>query len=451
MKNYYYSFCFIPLIITSQIAYAQTEATNNYAYGATIEYVDEQSMFNRVNLNEMVYSQTVSPTLDDVRVFNSKGQPVPFALTTTKNEYYNRQQTKLAVFPLESKTTNSSKNNNYQVIIDGNNINLNIKQNNQNNHIQSYLLDIPNKADISYNDLNFKLNFAEQNNWQVTATLSYSHDLKSWQTAVRNVSLMNLVNNNNQALTINDIPVSTYQYKRSPYWLLTLQSSSPFPALQDAELIAQGASSEYQTNPVAVNDIAYDDKVAVYTLSAPQPLESLSIKLNDRNALLPVDIHYKKHKSDKEWIKLSSTILRNLANSDNSNTEILLNALIVEQIQITAINSRFNSMPTVTPFRKSVTVIFNSANNGPFILAWGSAQAKSAAIAPEVLLNDDEEIQNIPLAWIGDNVKLAGEQALQTKSTESGQFPRWIIWIALIAGVAFLVLLALKLIKEIKK
>ena len=101
-----------------------------------------------------------------------------------------------------------------------------------------------------------------------------------------------------------------------------------------------------------------------------------------------------------------------------------------------------------------MSIIFNSANNGPFILAWGSAKAKPASLSEKALLSDTTSAQDVPEAHLGDKVKLGNKEVLsQTDDdlSKSSSLSKWLIWGVLIAGALFLMLLALKLLKEVKK
>lgn len=108
----------------------------------------------------------------------------------------------------------------------------------------------------------------------------------------------------------------------------------------------------------------------------------------------------------------------------------------------------------MTAYRYRMSVIFNSANNGPFILAWGSANAQPASLSEKALLNDSISPQNVPEAYLGDNVKLGNKKVLsktENVSTKSPILLKLLIWGVLIAGSIFLMFLALKLLKEMKK
>jgi hypothetical protein len=113
-------------------------------------------------------------------------------------------------------------------------------------------------------------------------------------------------------------------------------------------------------------------------------------------------------------------------------------------------NSGFGNVPQFTAYRKRIDIIFNSANNAPFILAYGSFGANALDLPASDFLKDTD-VDYIPAAYIGNALKLGGEKAFEVKVEKDGSFiPKWTIWIALVFGVAFLIFLAYKLSKELK-
>ena len=79
----------------------QTESPRDYAFGRSLE-TSVPSQWYRVLLPLAVYEQSTSPNLDDVRVFNQSGEPVPFSLVTATRPQVVAQSTVLRLFPLDA-------------------------------------------------------------------------------------------------------------------------------------------------------------------------------------------------------------------------------------------------------------------------------------------------------------------------------------------------------------
>ncbi|RKS85042.1 uncharacterized protein DUF3999 [Orbus hercynius] len=436
---------------------APTESTDNYAFGAELTLTDTESMFSRVELNKQVYLQSVSPTLDDIRVFNRNGQAVPFTLINVYNKQPNKQQFNMDIYPINQDNLangTSTNNRNYTVAVDGQTININIDKpsNTQERYTATYLLHIPDDNKITQPISNLALSFAQQaENWQATASILYSPDLRYWGNVVNNESIMVLSNQDKQQLALTDINFQPNSDLKTYNWLITLNSAKPIPQLTQVIATSSNTAMNNALFPIDASVSRFTAQNVIYTLPVAIPVKELSIELYNNRSILPVSIFYKTDLQDEQWIKFDDRIIRK-TNSYDEPTRFSLNGRLIGALKLDAINSSFEQAPKLVAYRNKVDLVFNSANNAPFILAWGSAQSKAAALPSSTLLSATDSLQSLPLAFIGSSVKLAGDKVLiQDSNSTSANFPRWIIWLGLIGGAFILVLLALRLLKEIKK
>ncbi|WP_392559193.1 DUF3999 family protein [Orbus mooreae] len=452
--NKYTTVC-LSLMISFNALSAEVDSTNNYAFGAELNLTDTESMFSRVELDKQIYTQTQSPKLDDLRVFNRNGQTVPFSLINVYNKKQNKQQFDMVMYPLElDNRSNNSTSNNYSIAIDGQKVNINLDKSDHdsNGYTRSYLLQVPNDIKVTQPIANIKLSFADQaENWQATADIAYSSDLRYWNNTVSDVPIMRLTNNDNSQLSLLDISFPSYSNTKNRNWLITLYSQKPIPELNNVTASTDEATRNNTLYGIDFSLDSSDLQNAIYTLPSPQPVKTMTIELNNSRSVLPVSIFYKTDNKDQNWVKLEDRILRKTDYNDEP-TRIEFDGTLIAAVKLTTINSYFDQPPKLIAYRNKVDLVFNSANNAPFILAWGSAQSKAVALPSSTLLSATDSPDSLPLAFIGDPVKLAGEKALITaEKTQSSGFPQWIIWLGLIIGAAVLVALALKLLKEIKK
>ena len=463
---------FSSLLLISGLCQA-TDQTNQYAYGAMIEINDNTSMYNRIDLTSEVYTQALSNTLDDVRVFNHKGQLVPFALVNVYQQYDKNDTFPVTVYTLDN-TQQSHKNDDndtkkeeqnklsieqYSININNKNVQIYLDNpNKQEGYNATYLLQIPNeiKLEQPFSRLSIDFDTSKNLNWQATANLLYSNDLKKWQTAINDIPIMSLIdNNNNQSLNVNTIDLPSGINFKSNYWILQLKSDKQLvPSIKGVEFTSRKEMPTKALYPINFDLISFNEQEAIYQLPTSLPIKELSIKLQNDRTVLPASIYYKISDNDKTWHKLDDYIFRRINDDQGQSIKINNSVLNIKQLKIKAINASLNDAPFVTAYRYRMSIIFNSANNGPFILAWGSANAKPASLSEKALLADSISSQNVPEAYLGDNVKLGNKKVLSETdniSTKSPILPKLLIWGILIAGSIFLMFLALKLLKEMKK
>lgn len=463
---------FSSLLLISGLCQA-TDQTNQYAYGAMIEISDNTSMYNRIDLTSEVYTQALSNTLDDVRVFNHKGQLVPFALVNVYQQYDKNDTFPVNVYTLDN-TQQSHKNDDndtkkeeqnklsieqYSININNKNVQIYLDNpNKQEGYNATYLLQIPNeiKLEQPFSRLSIDFDTSQNLNWQATAKLLYSNDLKKWQTAINDIPIMSLIdNNNNQSLNVNTIDLPSGINFKSNYWILQLKSDKQLvPSIKGVEFTSRKEMPTKALYPINFDLISFNEQEAIYQLPTSLPIKELSIKLQNDRTVLPASIYYKISDNDKTWHKLDDYIFRRINDDQGQSIKINNSVLNIKQLKIKAINASLNDAPFVTAYRYRMSIIFNSANNGPFILAWGSANAKPASLSEKALLADSISSQNVPEAYLGDNVKLGNKKVLSETdniSTKSPILPKLLIWGILIAGSIFLMFLALKLLKEMKK
>ncbi|GAA5111164.1 DUF3999 domain-containing protein [Orbus sasakiae] len=452
----HFSVICLSLMVSFNALSVQTDSTDKYAYGAELYVTDNESMFSRVELDGNIYTQTVSPLLDDVRVFNRNGQTVPFSLIEVYDKQQSKQQFNMVMYPVSqtNEPARNSQQGDYAVSIQGQNVNIKVDKLSDSlaKYSTTYLLQLPKDSNVVNPISNLKLTFEEQaENWQAVADISYSTNLKYWEDVTTNVPIMVLNNNQDQVLKLTDISFQPYSYYKNVTWLITLYSQKKIPKLTGVTASANNTLLSNALHPIDFTLTSSDGQNAIYTLPIAIPVKELGIALYQSRSVLPVSIFYKASSKDEQWIKLEDRIIRQ-TNYDDEQTRIAVNQRLISQLKIVSLNSNFDEAPKVIAYRNKVDLVFNSANNAPFILAWGSATAKPAALSSSALLSANDSISSLPLAYIGDPVKLAGDKALHDDgNVQSSGIANWIIWLGLIIGAGLLVILALKLLKEIKK
>ncbi|QIQ22314.1 DUF3999 family protein [Zophobihabitans entericus] len=446
------------LLFVSSFAMAEPSVMtpNDYAYGAKIVLTDNTSAFSQLELSKDVYLQTASPQLTDLRVFNRSGQLVPFAVTYTQKPQERLPDVPMTIYRLQNNESQNSttESNKYSVSVNGKDVNVYIDNQaytGKRRYTETYLLQAP--ADMKYSQPfnGVKFQWEEENrNWQANISLSTASDLKNWYSLVSQDTIMELHSENNTTLKreVVDFSYST----KNKNWLLTIYSDNPLPKLSGVSALQAPERSYNELISFDFTLESSDSAQATYALPSAQPLYDLSISLSAYNTVQPTAIFYKTSDDREEWIKLEDRVLSSMSATNNNTITFARNVPpLVKYIQLRAINSAWNNPPTVSGTRPQMRIVFNSANNGPFILAWGRHNQESVALQINSLLPATQDIRDIPYAFLGENITLGGEKALLPDQPESSGIPRWVIWAGLIAGALLLVFIAFKLAKELKK
>lgn len=422
---------------------------DHFNYQADI-ILEQSGMFAKVPLNEDVYLQTVSPSLNDLRVFNQKGNLVPFSLVSTEQKARSDKRIQTILYPISETVKTDQEGNHYSVFINGKTIALDVDESKKTPNgraQQTYLIELPEIAQNA-NLTQFKLNFnSDVASWKGDASIHKSYDLKSWQ-YVTTTPIMQLVNDSDHALTLNEIHLPKNREEKSRYWIVTLSANESLPKLTSVDAtLSEGSTEEYFGIPMTL--VSTDKQNAFYSLKRPIPLKSLEIKLSESGAILPVVVYYKTTKESPHWNRLGTYVLKRGANSDEG-TVISLNDLAIAELKLEAVNASIDTPPTIIAKREPMAIIFNSANNAPFTLAWGAKGMANASLSADLLMDGNASIDAIPIAHLGKTSQKTPVPIVEPVKVEPKDLT-WLVWVGLLLGIGILLLLATKLLKDIKK
>ncbi|MDR0467312.1 MAG: DUF3999 domain-containing protein, partial [Campylobacteraceae bacterium] len=226
-------------------------------------------------------------------------------------------------------------------------------------------------------------------------------------------------------------------------WIVKVSSKTKLPKITKAVGYFEEYSVETDYITFDMKSKRTSDDTLDFSLPSTQPINELNLFLHGTNFMLPIEIFYKSDK-DEEWKKLKEMVLIR----DTNRISMADSPLNIKELRIKAINAHFYGDISVEAKRKELDIVFNSANNAPYILVYGSNIAGKASISEDIFLKQDD----ISYAYLSKEVVLAGEKAYSQKlDDENSAIPKWVIWAILGLGVVFLVFLAFKLSKEIKK
>ncbi|MDR2789586.1 MAG: DUF3999 domain-containing protein [Campylobacteraceae bacterium] len=397
------------------------QSPHDYAYGLEIE--SGGFTLSRINLPDDVYLRSLSPSLDDAAVFNKNNQIVAFSFVEAKTTEDITREINATLYLVSEKKSNTTQGDE--------------------RYTYTYFAKLPKDAEYpSY----FKLAWESADyNWEAKASVNIQlldgHEVN----AASNILLSELKDvSDESSLRADEVNIENYYYSEEEIrgWQFVITSDKKIPKITSVKAYLKAQITDQSF--VSIYTDKYErqnDRSIICKLPSTQPVERVYIALTQENTILPITLFYKN--SADEWIKLDGRII-------NEEAYIEFPKTVLAKEFMLKTNGGFGDIPQFIAFRKRVDIIFNSANNAPFILAYGSFGAKPLGLpAADLLKNAD--IEHIPTLRTGDSITLGGEKTLEAKIEKDESFvPVWAIWAALVLGAAFLIFLAYKLAKEIK-
>lgn len=429
------------------------DAPQDYAWGMHLEN-EGASPFWQIALPTQVYEQTVWPDLRDVRVFNSKGEAVPFALTPQRQPQSAPKPVALKVFPLDIKHVKQEGQNSLTVKMPGG-AEVHLAGDDVTRISQSFLMTLPDGLKTPLPVAQLRLNWPKPaQNWQAKVDLYYSEDLKSWYRLAEDSPLMDLTSGNDQ-LKLNTLSSSVTLSEENYRYLLMTVSDAPQPlTLQSVEALAPADDFSNAYVYLTAHKESGTASEAVFSWANPQPLAGLVITAGNESPVLPVEIDYRQ-RADGDWQPLAKTVLYRINEAQSDPT--MLNGEQVQAIRVKGINASWgDTPPEVQGLRASQALVFIPQGTGPFILAWGNKAAKPRAMALDMVipekLRGQYTLDTLPVATEADTVTLGGEARLTAvdPAERRSQWMTLLIWGVLVIGVLALLGVAYRLWREVK-
>lgn len=429
----------------------------DYAFGVTLG-TSTPSQWYRIALPQDVYQQSASPELQDVRVFNQRGEAVPFSLVKAARQQAASEPTALRLFPLDSSPVTSrqtTEDDTDKILLRSKSgVEIVLEGEKAKPVGQHYLLTLPEKASeaVSLSQLQLAWD-TPQTPWQGKASVYYSVNLKRWHSLREEMPLMDIASGNDR-LKLDRIDVDiTLSPHAIRYLLLVLEAPRATVALTGVKAVSAPAHVVAEQMAMQGEGRRLSATEAQWQWTRPQPLSSLDITLNS-DGVLPVEIAWRST-AKSDWQVLKKEVLYQL--EGRASAPVPLPGTLVEAIKITTLNARLpETLPQVTGYRDRYDLVFNAQGKAPYLLAWGNGAAEPASVGVDMLIPADlrttYDVATLPSASVNEAVKLGGESRLTaTPATErESQAKQLLVWGVLIVGVALLALLAFRLWREVK-
>jgi hypothetical protein len=401
----------------------------------------------RVALPFALYQDTVHENLADIRVFNARGDVVPFALSRPSARTLPRGPgTALPLFALRGDSPAAADA--VRVTIDSPNGAVKLQTQGaaaSGGVIKQYILDgRPLGAPVSALQLIWSDDAAD---FTGRLRVEAGDDFASWRSVAEAAPIANL-HANGQQLVSNRIEFTAMQAK---YWRLSwIGKGAPFAF---TSVIAEPADSRVEVERATLAVSGGTQGVArgeyQFDLGARLPVERIDLELPELNTVVAVELRSRAHPRDP-WRHIAVGKFYRINTSDGE----LRNA----PIDIAADTDRYwlarqvgIGAPTGAPPRLQVAwtpsdVVFLARGSGPFLLAYGSAVAQEA----ETDLSAIPTAVTVVRASLGAPRRLGGPARL---IAPSAAFPssRILLWAILALCVCLLAWMAYRLTRDMGK
>lgn len=441
------------LLSLSWALQAQQEppAIRHYDWGAEITTPTTPTPFWRVSLPDSVYTQSRSTDLRDVRVFNQRGEAMPFALESETVRESHVQQLPLRLFQLRGQQNDEGE----QVFTLDSEKRLRVMQvDRQQQVLSSWLLEDTSGTEQPLSRL--KLSWEPlAENWETRVSISGSNDLDRWRTLRRDMPLMDLTSESGR-LVLDEIDLSGDHFPAYRYLLLSFKKEGTPAGLKLTAAQGRVETQRQQIPRLSISPEVHvvSSHVVEYRWAQPQSLSQLTIHPATKNSVLPLLVEYRRS-SDGVWQTLTRQAF--YAVGKQVSEPVSTSGLLIQSVRLTSESVSLKEQPPVlTGERNRVTLVFNAQGGAPYLLAWGNPGARAQALDLQTLipvaLRAQSELHQLPLALAGKPFMMQSVPQSVTGDAEpaSGLWRKGVLWAILIAGVVGLALLAFKVWRELR-
>ena len=435
---------------------AQAAARDEFAWSIPIE-VPAGAPVVRLDVPLVVYRDSVSPGLRDLRVLNGAGEIVPFALQQPEPAVLGTPTTlRLPLFPLRGDAAVSGAA--LQLRIDGGKTSIEVEgapPEPAAAPLSGYFVNAEH-IDRAIDTLTFGWP-DEAADFAVNLVLAASDDLVNWRVVVPRAPLARL----RQGGAIFEQRSVSFPATRARFWRVSAQREGELPQITSVDATLMMASVPIERLQLEVGGTAAPESPGLFDfdLGAQLPVDRVTLGLPDVNTVAQVQ-YFARRSAGQDWRLLTSESVYRM---QTVNGELLSPPLVVpgERARYwrVKVDQRGGGIGSGVPRLRAGwlpdRLVFVTRGEGPFELVYGSAQAPGAEVPLETLLPSGDAAlgptsgPGLPTARAGEPREAGGPDRLLPPAA-----PRpwriWIMWAALLAGVVTLGVLAWNLARQMR-
>lgn len=437
---------------------------NDFAWGQALHPISVGEPFYQLNVPQAVLLQSAWTDLRDVRVFNSLGEELPYALVanTHKSQIAQAQVHPYVLTPFKLKP-GAVVHKNAVVEVDAHG-QIRVEQNSSDEASgegAEYIFKLPDlPATASLQKIRFNWADAGQN-WQqfVNVQVSGQAGDEYGREVFMHQPLMDL-KSGQEHLLVQDVGTATTTFSLADSHFLKVTFAPGFaPKLNSIQVaIASQAPAVSPAETMQFDFVAKasaTNREVIYQLPHAVPLQTLQVQLPQANSVarLQLDI---RSSSQEAWQPLPPAVVYRLASSDRASA-LDVGLQLVQEVRIQPIGAGWGSgQPQVVGNAPMTTLVFNARGPAPYLLAWGSKAVGSQALPLDKLLPSGPSaltLDGIAMVPLADKVQTLGGPARLTElslAERSSLQQKSLLWAVLLAGAAALAYLAWRVWKEMQ-
>ena len=417
-----------------------------------------------------VYQGVKHPDLGDLRVFNGRGEVVPYALLRAESRPEMRRTEHVApIFPLLSSAGTEVTNGDLSVTV---------RQSGDGTLVAVHQAPVRAKADTLVRGVvidasklrgsirSLRLNAASSTQPFHAYVIETSTDLQHWRQLKGDAQLVRLAHEGHQVVSDS----AEWGSDADPYLRLLWTDPRQAPTIRSVSLgiveALPGQPAEIWSaalTPSSSQANTYD-----YILPGQFPIEKLRINLPQINTLTPLGIQgesrfvsRRRHREEVRWDTLAHTVVYRLQSPQGEvrSPDIDLAGRVEDRLRL-VVDGRTGGVggepPTLQVGFVPHVLVFLARGEGPFVLAWGADAVNRGELPIATLLPGYEGIHKltatpVTLSPISGElargvVPIAGEQ-----KESSPLSSKWVLWSVMLVGLLVLGGMARTLIKQLRR
>lgn len=447
------------------LAAGAQERPGQYTHAARIDGGGEDSHY-RFTLPADTYRGVTRPDLGDLRVFNSAGEPVPYAFVPLRPATRKPAVHAAKLFPLRGEEAKGMDGLNVRIRHTprgGTSVDVSTSSTSKERKLLGYILD-PGELKVPLEAL--VLDWQTREGFTGTARVEGSEDLKYWRTLTGAAPVLYL-EHAGQRLERRRVELSG---ARARYLRISFTGVPADFALKQARLELRPDKAEPAREWLSLVGKEVADRPGEYQFDTGGhfPVDRLRFSLPQQNTVAQVQVlaRYRvetRRGSEDRWQPMTSGTLYRLRRNGTevTNADLAVGPSASRHWRL-KVDQRGGGLGS-GEVRLEIgwvphEVVFAARGAGPFTLAYGMKIAKPGALPITAVLPGYKEGEAIALKTASlTGMAPAGPRTTSgfseyvKEAVDSGQAKKWALWGALVAGVLLLVWMAFALLRQVGK
>jgi hypothetical protein len=417
----------------------------DFAYRMRVVGTGERGAY-RLTLPLAVYQKIAYPDLADLRVFNGKGEPVPFAIERPVVGTMAGTAKTLPVFALRGDS--NAALDALRVTIESGSGAINVHAGGQaalSDRINTYLVDArPLDAPMSALELEWP---EDAGDFAGRLKVEASDNLSDWHLVAAAAPIANL-HSTTERLVERRVEVARTQAR---YWRLSwVGAAAPFALTSVlAEPGKRSVDAKHISLTVPGTPVKGTPGEFEFDLGASVPVDGVNLQLPETNTVVEVELLSRARPTDP-WRPIRRTGLYRLkGEADELRNGPVPVEMNTDRHWLVRADRKGgglgNGAPQLVVEWIPHEVVFVARGAGPFYVAYGSAVAESTAVSLAAI----PKLFSIAAASLGDPEKVGGDARLR-RPPSAYPWKNGLLWAILIGGAALLAWMTLRLFKDFR-